>query len=292
MSASKYERSSIEELDGSSGAYFVIPSSIILRKNKEIGDRLVTVFSFFSVNRGLNWETMFSLNKMVEWCGKNPDRHSGGVNTKFKKTVEFLEDEGYLCLKDNVSNSICCTAVINKSKITEECQTNKKRFATVYLDEVEKILSWQNPNKKDVYVNPDVLIRVFSYLRMMISRRPNKLSAQEIGEDIEKRMLRLPEAYNGYYCDMASDLDITPRAFSESIKVLKEIGLIYYESLPRVKVNGKWITTHTIFCNAYKREGKHLFASGEDYYGVEIRNKKKILRLIDNNGCFDENGGV
>ena len=64
-----------------------------------------------------------------------------------------------------------------------------------------------------------------------------------------------------------------------------KLGLIYFESLPRVnhgRENGTddWRTDHTIFCNMYKREGSYLLASGSDYYKTEVKNKKIKLKLI------------
>ena len=98
--------------------------------------------------------------------------------------------------------------------------------------------------------------------------------------DIEQRRLRSPDAYDCYYKEIAKDLGITDRAVSKATEVLKELGLIYAEALPRIHLDGQWITDHTIFCNMYKREGSKLLATGEDYYLGEAENKKKKLKQL------------
>lgn len=273
------------KLDSKASTCFPIPASIIF--DDAVGDKLVTSFSFFSVTRGLDCKSAFSTNWIVEWSGKNPDRHSGGVNKKFAAAVNRLRDCGYVSFEGDISNSKMRVATFNRDKITDEC--NENRFALVYLDELDKILKWENTNSRDSYMNNDVLLRVFSYLRMIINRRRNALFPEEMNiddrndcsYDIEKRRLRSPDAYNAYYSDIAEELGLSSRVVAKVVDTLCDIGLIYYESLPRIRVNGKWKTKHTIFCNTYKREGGYLLASGKDYYMQEVANKKKLLNVID-----------
>lgn len=271
--AGEYEYPSPKKLSGISRYFIKIPESIIY--DNESGDKLVTTFSFFSVSKGLDDRSMFSLNGVVEWSGKKPDRHSYGVNSKFKKSIERLEQNGYIYLNGEISNTRCCVANVNMEKIHEEC--DDYNFAVIYVDELEKILDWNNSNSRDAFINNDVLLRVFAYLRMLIKRRPNKLAKDD--NDVDKRKLRWPESWNGYYADMSEELGISARIMSDLVNVLCDIGLLYTESLPRIKVNEKWKTSHTLFCNTYKREGQYLLASGEEYYKIEIKNKKKILNI-------------
>lgn len=282
-----YEYDNCVKLDNVAGTCFSIPASIIL--DNAAGDKLITSFSFFSVTRGIDCKSAFTMNWMVEWSGRNPDRHSGGINKKFSIAVNHLRDSGYVSFDGEVSNSKMSVATFDKDKLTSEC--NESRFALVYLDELNKILEWENPNARDPYTNNDVLLRVFAYLRMVINRRRNALFPEEMNVDdkndhsydIERRRLRSPDAYNAYYSDMAEELGISPRAIAKAVDALCEIGLIYAEPLPRVKINGKWKTKHTIFCNTYKREGGYLLASGKGYYMREVANKKKLLGIIAKN---------
>lgn len=276
--ANKYEYSSPQKLDGVSRYFIKVPESIIY--DDEVGDKLLTVFSFFSVRKGLDDKTMFTVNKMVEWSGKKPNRHVGSINSRFKDAIRYLDENGYIsvdCDPSSISDAKCCSARINMSKIHDECDDYD--FAVVYVDELEKILGWKSQNPKDTFSNNDTILRVFAYLRMIIKRRSNKMPNDEI--DIEKRKAKWPEAWNGYYKNMAEVLNISDKAMSNVVDILCDLGLIYKETLDRKKYDGKWFTQQTIFCNAYKREGQYLLASGEEYYKDEIKNKKKILNIVD-----------
>lgn len=274
--AEKYEYSSPKRLDGVSRYFIKIPESIIYEDNA--GDKLITTFSFLSIGKGLNDKCMFTVNKMVEWSGKKPDRHAGAVNSRFETAIKYLEENEYVsvdCDVSNVKSTFCCSAEINMDKIHDEC--NGYDFAIVYVDEIEKILNWKNQNPKDTFSNNDIVLKVFSYFRMIIKRRSNKLPKDD--HDVEERKKRWPEAWNGYFNDMSKEIGVSEKAMSKAVDVLCEIGLLYFESFPRKKIGGKWRTIPSIFCNTYKREGQYLLASGEEYYKIEIKNKKKILNI-------------
>jgi DNA-binding transcriptional ArsR family regulator len=254
----------------------------------DMTEKRVTVFSFFSIYRGLNSSLFFSINNIVKWTGRQPNRHANGINSKIIQVIECLRDGGYLTLSEELDNSSCIEATLNLSKISEECDND--RFAIIYLDELKKIMDYQNPNAKDVFLNNDVILLVFTYLRMKIYRRRNKLFLEEINVDnqnnrqldIDTRRLRSPDAYDCYYYEIAEELGLTPRTVSKAVDVLNELGLIYSESLPRIKYENKWRTDHTVFCNTYKREGNCLLISGSQYYLMEIENKKRKLNIVDN----------
>jgi len=282
----RYEYPSSVELDAISGNYFVIPSSIIL--DNDVNEKRATIFSFFSIYRGLNCGMFFSVNNIVKWMGKQPNRNANGINNKIIQVIEHLNDNRYLTLSEELTNTSCIEATFNLSKISQECEHD--RFAVIYLDEINKILNYKNPNSKDVCLNNDVILLIFTYLRMKIYRRRNKLMPEEVNldnknnheYDIKTRRIGCPEAYDCYYYEIAEELGLTSRTVSKAVAALNEIGLIYSESLPRIKFENKWRTDHTIFCNAYKREGNYFLAGGKDYYLHEVENKKKKLNIVDN----------
>ena len=282
----KYEYSSPVELDAISGNYFAIPASIIM--DTDMTEKRATVFSFFSIYRGLNSSLFFSINNIVKWTGKQPNRHANGINSKIIQVIESLRDGGYLTLSEELNNSSCVEATLNLSKISQEC--DNYRFAIIYLDELKQIMDYQNPNAKDTFLNSDVILLVFAYLRMKIYRRRNKLFLEEINVDnqnnhqldIDTRRLRSPDAYDCYYYEIAEGLGLTSRTVSKAVDVLNELGLIYSEPLPRIKYENKWRTDHTVFCNTYKREGNYLLISGSQYYLTEVENKKRKLNIVDN----------
>lgn len=279
----KYEYPSPTKLEGNSGVYFAVPESVVF--GKDMGDRRVTVFSFISVRRGLDLNLTFTVNGIVEWSGRKPDKHKNGTSDKFTSAVSRLVDDGYLTLHGKLGRSSCTNARFNLELVLERCKT--ERFAIIYLDELEKILSYRNPNKKDSFMSNEAVLLVFAYLRMKIFRRRNRLFPEEtnvddkndVQYDIETRKAKNPEAYSDYYCDIAENVGLSERSVSKSVEVLNELGLIYSEPLPRVKHDGKWKTTHTLFSNAYKREGCELLHYGIDYYLPEIENKKRKLKF-------------
>lgn len=280
----RYEYLSPVELGLGANNYFVVPASIICGTN--MNEKRVAIFSYLSIRRGLDCSLMFTVNNIVKWMNKQPNRNANGINNKIIKTIEDLRDDDYIEYADDLNHSSCVEAYLNMSKISYECENS--RFAVIYIDELKQIINYQNLNCTDTSLSNDVLLLVFSYLRMKIYRRRNKLLPEEINidnknnhqHDITTRRLRSPDAFDCYYNDIASALDISSKAVSKAIAILNELNLIYSEQLPRVKHNGKWHTDHTIFCNAYKREGSYLLTSGEDYYLNEIINKKRRLNVM------------
>lgn len=258
--------------------YFSIPASIILNTN--INDKRVTIFSYFSKRKDLENELLFSINHIVKWMGKQPNRTANGINSKIIEIVQYLKDQGYLTFSEELNNALI-DAVFNTDKVQQKC--DEDIFAIIYLDELNKILNYQS----NVFSNTDAILMVFAYLRMKIYRRRNNLTLQEINVnnkndhkyDIESRRLISPDAYNCYYYEIAQELGLSNRIVSKAVEALRNLNLIYFEPLPRVKYGDKWKTDHTIFCNTYKREGSYLLATGEDYYLTEVKNKRKKLKL-------------
>lgn len=278
----------VDKLDDDSRCLFAIPRSIIL--NKDIGEKRITVFSFFSIARGINYRLSFSVNEIVEWAGRKPNRNKNGINSKMFCSVGKLADYGYIEIFDDCAGSHRAKAKLNGSYIQE--QANECSFAILYADEVEKILGYDGFDSGDKLLNNDVVLLMFAYLRMAIYTRPNRLKPEELNcdgndnrsHDIDKRRINRPEAYNDYYDNMAEEIGVSPRVASKAVDILVELGLIYIEPLPRFKIEGKWNTDHTIFCNIYKRgeynQRQYLLDEGEDYYLREIKNKKRIISNI------------
>lgn len=279
-----YEYPNPVELIGDACAYFLVPSAVVL--DNDIGEKRLTAFSFFSVRRGIDGKVDFSVNRIVQWAGRTPNRNASGVNAKVSESVEHLVRKGYLGISGDCSGARIAEACFNLPKVADEC--NHDRFAVIYVDEIKKIMDYNGFESGDRLMNNDVVLLVFSYLRMMIYRRRNKLRPEEINvddlddckHDIEARRANSPEAYSGYYCDIADDLGLSPRVVSKSIDVLEELGLICSEQLPRTKVGDKWVTNHSVFCNAYKREGKYLLDEGAEYRIREMKNKKNKINAF------------
>lgn len=258
--------------------FFVIPLSIIF--DNECSNKVATTFSYFSIRRGMDYKLDFTVNMIVDWLGRKRNRSAGGINVYIKSAIERLKDSGFISLIGKPCDGKIVTATFNVDKITELCQSDKERFATIYIDELLKILKCCNVGDNDNTLNHDVLLRVFAYLRTMIYRRQSDQSATQFG-DYKERKKNSPETYNCYIQEMAEELKLSPRIVSDSITILKEMELIYFEPLPRIKYDDViWRTGHTIFCNWYKREKGKFIIGGKEYYEEEVKNRKKQLRFV------------
>lgn len=271
----------ISKLDSRSNKYIVIPSSVIL-DGKEC-EKLVTVFSYFFIKRGLDDTVSSSINMIAKWCGKNPNRSQRGISAKLLAAVNKLNEDGFISVSDNPSGANIVETNVNLGMITKLCQEDRERFATVYIDEILKIVRYDGLSSSNKTLDNDVLLHVFAYLRMMIYRRKSDPSATQYGDNDERRV-RTTETYNCYIQDMAEELGLSPAIASDAIAALREMELIYFEPLPRLKYDDStWRTGHTIFCNWYKRESGYLVANGSKYYEEEVRNRKKQLKFVPKN---------
>ena len=265
-------------LDEGSRFYFQVPESVVF--DKDSNDKRVTAFSYFAVRRGLDRKVRYCVNDIVRSTGRKPNGNPNGINEKFAISIERLSEQGYVTLEGDPLNSTVTVAKFEVDEVVDVCRYGGETFANIYVDEFEKISLYDGLNSNNRYVNVDMVLLVFAYLRMSICRRSNKLFAEErsnVDDAIEARRLKYPETHYANYKDIALRLGLTSRAVSDAIDVLVDIGLIYAESLPRVSINGKWCTSYTVFCNTYRRECGKLLASGEEYYMREIYNTKRKL---------------
>lgn len=287
--ANKLEyQNTMVELDCYSRNYYSIPSSVIFDPDGVMNEKRISVFSFFSMFKAANDNLFFSVNSIVKWLGRKPNKHKNAINDKIHQNMDGLIYYGHLSMIDDCGNdSYCSQALVNMKSIRQECDI--ERFAIIYFDEYEKIMSYKFSNNKDVYLSNDSVLLVFAYLRSKIAKRRNELLPEEINldnkndlvYDIQKRKLKSPDVYNCFLMDIARELKLSDRVVSLSVSVLNELGLIYSVEMPRTRQDdSKWKTNHTLFCNAYKREGGYLLDSGEQYYLTEIENKKKKLNGI------------
>lgn len=256
--------------------YIVIPLSLIL--NDEIDARRVAVFSYLRCRCGLDDIIGFSIPSIVKWCGGKPDKGAKGTNSKFLNVIDALSDIGYLTYLDEPSRTLHTECEFDSDIYYEECQGG---FATLYLDEINKILKYKKQNSKDSHLTNTTILLVFAYLRAKIHRRKNELKPELRSEEgIKKRKQKYPEAYNELLMNIANEIGISEKTLTKAIDILEEdLGLIVTERAYRIK-NGKgeFRTLHTIFANAYKREGKNLLATGEEYSRNEIKTKVDNLK--------------
>lgn len=223
---------------------------------------------------GLDDVIGFTIPDMVEWCGGKPDRRTNGSNDKFLNIIDSLSSKGYLTYLGEQSKSSYMKCNFDIAYYYEECSDG---YAVVYLDELEKIMSYKSKEKSAI--NTTILL-VFSYLRNKICRRPNELNPEERNVDsIKSRKERLPEAYECNINDIAKEVGIHKQTISKVIDILEyELKLIVTDRAYRIKNDeGEFRTLPTIFANAYKREDRYLLVVEEEYSRMEIEQKAKNM---------------
>lgn len=270
----KYEYDRIE-LGGLESKYIYIPLSIIV--DTELDIKRVGVFSYLRIHCGLNDVVGFTVPDMVEWCGMKPNKREGKSNDKFLDVVDALNSGGYLTFLTDKSRSSFMKCIFNTDYYYDDCSNG---YAAVYLDEIDKIMSYKKKNSKDSTLNNVTILLVFAYLRNKIRRRPNELKPEERSYDgIKERRKRIPDAYDSNINDIAAELDISPKTTSKIIDILEyELNLIVTDRAYRVKnKDNEFRTLPVIFANAYKREDIYLLAFGDSYSRTEIELKANTI---------------
>lgn len=261
-------------LTNSESKYIYIPMSVIV--DNELDNKRVGVFSYLRIHCGLNDIIGFTVSDMVEWCGMKPNIRPDKTNDKFLNIINSLKDGGYLTFLTEQSKSSYMKCEIDSNFCYDKCLDG---YAVVYLDEIEKIMSYKNLQGNSIS-NTTILL-VFAYLRNKIRRRPNELKPEErTYEGIIKRKERLPDAFDGNITTIAKEVGIHKQTLSKIIDILEQdLKLIVTDRAYRIKIeNSEFRTLPTIFANAYKREDRYLLAAGEEYSRTEIELKAKNMR--------------
>lgn len=278
-----YEYKQGDKLKGLSSKHIRIPLSVII--DTDIDSKRVGIFSYLKTHAGLNGVVGFTVSDMVEWCGRKPERKINGTNDKFLEVIDLLSDRGYLTYLTKKSRSSymkCMLDIDDDSDDDENSEeysdsdreiNREKKFAIVYIDEIEKIMSYKKKNSKDSTLNNTTILLVFAFLRHIIPRRPNFLKPEErYPENIKSRRERIPEAYSGNLNNMAAEIGISDKTFSKIIDILEyDLKLIVTDRAYRVKnEDGEYRTLPTIFANVYKREYNYVLETGDNYAREEI----------------------
>jgi hypothetical protein len=280
----EYSRTPLNELESK---YIYIPLSVIT--DVELGTRRVGVFSYLRIYCALNNIVNFTVPDVVEWCNGKPDRRANGSNDKTLSAIDALSSKGYLTYLTEKSKSSYMKCKFDTAYYYEQCSNG---YAVIYLDELEKIMSYKKENLKDSSLNNTTILLAFAYLRNKIRRRPNELKPEERTSDgIKKRRERIPDAYGSNIVDIANEIGISSKTLSKIIDILEyELELIVTDRAYRVKnENNEFRTLPTIFTNAYKREDKYLLMTGENYSRIEIELKAENMKRIFQDYRIDKN---
>ena len=261
-------------LEGAASKYIYIPISIIL--DNKLDTKRIGVFSYLRIHCGLNDIIGFTVSDMVEWNGMKPNKRTDKTNDKFLSVVDDLCSRGYLTYLTEPNRSSYMKCQFNTEYYYAECS---KGYAVVYLDELQKIITYKNLHSNSI--SNVLLLLVFSYFRYKICRRPNELKPEErTVKNIKLRQQRLPDAYDSNITTIAEEIGIHKQTLSKVIDILEdELKLIVTDRAYRIKnEDGEFRTLPTIFANTYKREDKYLLDTGVDYGRIEIELKAENIK--------------
>ena len=249
--------------------YIQIPREIIERSS--LGKLRVSVFSLLSMKRGVDNEIIASVPMIVKWLRRKEDRHKDGINENVESLIQQFRNLKYISdAEDNYGLKLPVYSYNAKTVYDQ----NKFGFATLYSDEIKKILDYSGDSVGKSRYNLDTCLLVFAYLRMMIPRRKNEIFMSEITDSngFQYRKEIYPEAYYSYYHDIASAIGLTCEAVSMAVGILAELGLIIMHESYYGKKMTDYMARYKIFANTYKRENDYLLATGKAYYESEIKN--------------------
>ena len=205
-----------------------------------------------------------------------PRRGADRTNSKFLSIIDDLNNGGYLTYLTEPNSSSYMKCKIDIDYCYNKCSEG---YAVLYLDELEKIMSYKNLQGNSI--SNTIILLVFAYLRNKIKRRPNELKPEErTTENIKERQQRLPDAYDSNITNIAKEIGIHKQTLSKVIDILEdELKLIVTDRAYRIKnEDGEFRTLPTIFANAYKREDKYLLAAGDEYSRTEIELKAENMK--------------
>lgn len=261
-------------LKDSAAKYIYIPLSII--SDAKMDAKRIAIFSYLRIHCGLNNIVGFTIPDMTEWCGMKPRRGADRTNDKFLSVINDLSNKGYLTYLTEQNKSSYIKCMLDIDYCYNQCSEG---YAVVYLDELEKIMSYKNLQGNSI--SNTIILLVFAYFRNKIKRRPNELKPEERSiENIKERQKRLPDAYDSNITNIAKEIGIHKQTLSKAIDILEdELKLIVTDRAYRVKnEDGEFRTLPTIFANAYKREDKYLLVAGDEYSRTEIELKAENMK--------------
>lgn len=241
-----------------------IPENVILNKGtkkEKWKKNKVAVYSVIESYIGKNNKAFFSdsiLNSQIGY--KNKYAHSG-----VEKCINEFCNEGYYIVEHidkkiyNLKKNICDLDFKNTGI----------KFATLYIDEIEKILNFV-PQDITPPFDSAVTLQVFAYLKLKIFSRGDRISFETN-----------PEVLNGYYRDFAKELGLCVKTFSTCIMYLESMELIHtYRPAPLKLKDDKYLTNTTLISLFERRRKGKILESGKAYYEKEIKEKLRMLKKI------------
>ena len=277
------DKNELVELRDSEKNFLIVPSSIIFSNSPQ----LLITYLYLGVHKEMTSMCRFSYRNMVLWCNNqiiNADKISLSSTNPYRKCVNELIDMGYLSFVHSkvISRKKDLEVKINYSMIEDEAYAKEKdkRFAMLFIDEIEDLLCYCKKNKSDI--KSCTLLRVYAYFKMMIPVKTN-INNVEI------------ECFYEYYYNIEKALNICSNTLTKAINILRELNLISIRHIKTQRPDGSWEAKQTIFVNTYKREIVtdsngirlcYIYGGKKSYWLPEI---KKMCEKLGHDFKFNTN---
>ena len=264
-----------KELHGIESNKILIPETVIL--DTTMNKYRVAVLIYLFCKTGMDYQVSFSVGKIVEWLGRTSvrpiNKDYNNAASGIKDCLEKFKKENYFSYYEELKYANLVNGVFDKEKYS--ATFNRIRFAKIYVDELQKILNYEN---KDTKIDKTILFLVFAFLRARIPVKNNLSGAGERAD-----------AYDNHYKSIGNEIGLSERLVSKMVDVLVDLGLIYkmhrglevYYYDENGNTMKKFKEKTIIFCNTYKRIDKngktYLVAEGKDYYLKEANDKENEL---------------
>ena len=272
MEENDFYKFGMKKLKGESSKFVLIPYELIT--DTSIHKFRSLVYCYVYLKSGMDNTLLFNTENFKQYAYKKTGVPNP-TDTYADRVIEVLnsiKDKWFLFYDGDIKKKQYKSMVFDKDKMYEYCSDN--RFAVVYLDELNTILSYKSNDTHDNRFDNSMILLVFMYIRANIPIRHNKYSSNV-------------EAYNAYYKSIGEELGLSERMVSKCVDVLVRLGLLYVKERSSIKYydkkskSYKFRTPTIVFCNTYRRIKKgidvYLDNTGENYYLPEIENKIKYL---------------
>lgn len=235
-----------------------VPSEFVNVNYKQGITKLMLHIFLYNYGRNIR-ELYFSTTAFLNWFEKK-DR----IQTRKKREVEEIikdwEKEGLITVLENVTNDVFKIR-LEESFYVYGNDKYYKNFVTIYADEVEKILSIDCKEKKEI--DSKMILFVFLYLKQYKNIKRGYMLLGWVAEDIFNK-------------------NKTTRVRT-ILEMLEKEEMIYYEE-PTLIMNkkNKFIYTSFQYVLSYERDLKNKV----EYYGEEFV-KQKLKELEGEEDCYE-----
>ncbi len=214
-----------------------IPKELIY--NKDMLDRRIIIYCYLFCNKRYNDNTvLLNIDMLLNWSLLKHDRHKGGINEIYEKSLELFILNKYLYIKDSSLKNKYVLFELNREKFIPSS------FGLIYTNELNVILNYKNIINDKLITSRTTsagLLLVLSYIRsnLRISGLNNVKTC--------------PECCYRYYNTISNDLGLTEKMISKYVNILKLLKIIDYKEVPRYQSqDGTWHTDVKVFANYFR----------------------------------------